>query len=177
MPATPANSVNITNAGIQIFDGTATFSATTTTQYDTLVGGASNTISNIATGTLGQVLTSAGAGANPSYQTLPFTQIPWTDKAASFAAAAGNGYFISAIATATLPGSPSQGNIIAFAVDNAAALTIQANTGQIIRIGKAVSAAAGTAVNNFIGDSVTLVYRTSDTAWIATDVIGTWTVT
>ena len=177
MPATPGNSLNITAAGIVVFDGTATFSGTTTTQYDTLVGGASNTIANIAPGTLGQVLTSAGAGANPAYATLPFTPLTWTDKAVSFAAVANNAYFTSAIATATLPGSPTQGNTITLTADTAAILTIQANTGQTIRIGKAISATAGTATSNFQGDSVTLVYRTSDTCWLASDVIGTWTVT
>jgi hypothetical protein len=176
MPATPGNSLNITQAGIVVFDGTASFTATTTTQYDTLVGGASNTIANIAPGTSGWVLTSAGAGANPAYAVLPYTIMPWTDKAANFNAASGNGYFVSAIATATLPAG-TQGAIVSFLVDSAAALTIQAPAGVMIRIGKAVSAAAGTAVNNFIGDSVTLIYRLSDTTWEAISVIGTFTVT
>jgi hypothetical protein len=176
MPATPGNSLNITAAGIQIFDGTASFSATTTTQYNTLVGGLNNTISNIVPGTAGWVLTSQGAASNPIYAALPYTAIPWTDKAVSFNAAAGNGYFISAIATATLPAG-TQGATISFFVDNAAALTIQAPTAVIIRIGKAVSAAAGTAVSNFIGDAVTLVFRASDNCWCATDCIGTFTVT
>ena len=176
--AGPGNALNATSAGIQVFDGTATFSSTTTTQYNTLVGGTSNTISNISPGTTGQVLTSAGAASNPSYQTLPFTQMPWSDKSTSFAAAAGNGYFVTATSTATLPASPSQGNIISFTYDSASgALTITGNTGQIIRIGNAVSATAGTAASNKQGDSVTLVYRASDSAWIAADVVGTWTVT
>lgn len=101
----------------------------------------------------------------------------WTDEATSFSAVAGNGYFITGTATATLPASPSQGNVIAFSVDAANILTIQANTGQVIRIGSGVSASAGTAANNARGDSVTLVYRSSDSAWIASSVIGTWTIT
>jgi hypothetical protein len=176
MPAQAGNSLNITAAGIVVFDGTATFTADTVTQYDTLVGGASNTISNIAPGTLGWVLTSGGAAANPAYAALPYTPIPWTDKAVSFNAAAGNGYFVTAVATATLPAG-TQGAIVSFVVDNAAALTIQAPALVLIRIGKAVSAAAGIAVNNFVGDSVTLVFRAVDSTWIATDVVGTWTVT
>jgi hypothetical protein len=101
----------------------------------------------------------------------------WNDEAVNFNAVATNGYFITAGLTATLPASPSQGNTISFVVDAGQTLTITANTGQIIRIGSAVSATAGTAASNAWGDSVTLVYRASDTAWIATSVIGNWTVT
>ena len=174
---TPGNALNITSPGLVVFDGTATFTADTTTQYYTLVGAASNGISNIAPGTANYVLTSNGASANPSYQAIPFTQLPWTDEASSFSAVAGNGYFITGTATATLPSSPSQGNTIAFFVDTASILTIQAATGQLIRIGKAVSASAGTAKSNFQGDTVTLVYRASDTQWSSTSVVGTFTVT
>jgi hypothetical protein len=131
-------------------------------------------------GTSGQVLTDKTAPDMSNFQTIPstFVQMPWTNEAASFAAAAGNGYFVTATATATLPASPAQGNIIAFEVDSASGiLTIQANTGQTIQIGKAVSASAGVAVSNFNGDSLTLVYRASDTSWRAIQTIGTWSVT
>ena len=245
MVATPSNALNITAAGIVKFDGTATFSADTVTQYDVLVGGASNAISSVGPGTSGQILQSAGNAANPAYSTSTYpttnavstllyassanvmaalttandgvlvtsntgvpswlansgtagfvltantaappswqvtsaVNITWTDEAVSFNAVSNNGYFITAAATATLPASPSQGQTIEFSVDvdpGTGKLTIQANTGQVIRIGKNVSASAGTAVNNFQGDSVTLVYRSSDTAWIASSVIGTFTVT
>jgi hypothetical protein len=40
------------------------------TQHATLVGGAANAITSLALGTSGQVLTSNGAGVDPSYQTL-----------------------------------------------------------------------------------------------------------
>ncbi len=101
----------------------------------------------------------------------------WTDTSGAFNAARNHGYFITNTSTATLPGSPSQGDTIKFTVDATQILTITANTGQVIRIGAAVSASAGTAANNARGDSVTLVYRASDTAWIADSVIGTFTVT
>src|SRR5208337_1143213 len=101
----------------------------------------------------------------------------WIDEAVSFNALVNTGYFVTAIATATLPAAPAQGDTIVFSVDTASILTITANAGQVIRIGAAVSAAAGTAANNARGDSVTLVYRASDTTWIASAVIGTWTVT
>ncbi len=107
------------------------------------------------------------------------SEMVWTDEAISFNAAAGNGYFVTAAATATLPASPTQGTEIAFAVDNdAAILTIQANTGQIIRVGTAVSASAGTGVSNKNGDSIWLIFRSSDNSWIAVGAPqGTWTIT
>lgn len=103
----------------------------------------------------------------------------WIDKAASFAALAGTGYFVTANATATLPAIPSQGNTISFAIDSGSAiLTIQANTGQFIKVGKDTSASAGICVSNFDGDSITLVYRAASSTWIAVDAPeGTWTVT
>lgn len=180
MAATPANSLNqnSTSSGLWTWDGTATASTTALVQYNVVSGASTNTVNNITPSTSGFVLTSNGLAAQPTFQALPFTQMPWTDEATSFAAVAGNGYFVTATATGTLPASPTQGQIIAFEVDGVGSLlTIRANTGQIIRIGKVVSAAAGSAVNNFQGDSVTLVYRASDTSWQAISVIGTWTVT
>lgn len=147
------------------------------TQHDVLIGGANGAISSLTNGTTGQVLT-ASTGADPSWSALPFTQLPWTDESTTFSPAVGNGYFITGNATATLPASPSQGNMISFIVDAAATtVTVTANTGQVIRVGTAVSATAGTAANNARGDALTLIFRSSDSAWIAREVIGTWTVT
>lgn len=179
MATVASNALNISVAGIVTFDGTATFTGSAVSQYYTLVGGASNTVGAVSPGsTSGYVYTSNGASSNPSFQAPVYTQMPWTDKAISFAAVAGNGYFATTTVTATLPASPAQGNIVSFEVDSAAGiLTVQANTGQIIRLGTAVSAAAGTAVSNKDGDSLTLVYRSSDTSWQAIATIGTWSVT
>ena len=104
---------------------------------------------------------------------------PWTDKAISFAAASNHGYFVTATSTATLPAAPAQGDTIEFAVDSIAGiLTIQANTGQVIRVGTVASASAGICVSNFNGDSIKLVFRASDTTWIAVgDPKGTWSIT
>jgi hypothetical protein len=181
MAATPANSFNqnSTSSGLQNWDGTATPSTTALVQYFVVSGATTNTVNNITpTANTGWVLTSNGLSSQPTFQAIPFTQMPWTDKATSFNAAAGNGYFVTATATATMPASPTQGQIIAFEVDGVGSLlTIQANTGQIIRGGKAVSASAGTCVNNFQGDAIVLVYRAADTSWQSIQMIGTWTIT
>ena len=179
MVTTPANAINEAGAsGLVNFNGIATFGTTALVQYNVLTGAGVNTVNNVAPSTAGYVLTSTGATSQPSFQAIPYTAMPWTDEAVSFAAAAGNGYFVTATATATLPASPTQGQTIAFEVDSASGiLTVQANTGQTIQIGKAVSVSAGVALSNFTGDSLTLVYRASDTSWRATSVIGTWSVT
>ena len=177
---TPANSINqnSTVAGLYNWNGSNTTSTTPLVQYAVLSGASTSTVNNISPSTAGQVLTSNGATSQPTFQAVPFTALPWTDEASSFAALANNGYFVTATATATLPSSPSQGATIEFNVDSVSGiLTIQAASGQVIVIGKTSSAAAGVAVSNFNGDSVTLVFRASDTSWRSTSVIGTFTVT
>ncbi len=159
--STPGNSMNVTQAGYMVFDGTATITGRT------FQAGSGITLTN-----------ASGVSGNTTITATGSVLGLWSDEATSFNAFKSNGYFVTANATATLPAAPAQGDTIAFAVDSASGiLTIQANTGQTIQIGKAKSAAAGTAVSNFTGDSVTLVYRLADTNWIAIEVIGTFIVT
>lgn len=138
------------------------------------VGPSAGNINVVGTG-------SVAVTGNPGTNTLTISVagegVVWTDEAAAFNAATNNGYFVTGVTTGTLPASPSQGDTIEFIADSTSALTIQANTGQVIRFGSAVSAAAGVAVNNARGDSVSLVYRTSGTAWIAKSIVGTWSLT
>lgn len=114
--------------------------------------------------------------ANGFVSLLSAGVFPWNDESGAFAAVEFSGYFVTDTATATLPGAPSQGDTISFALDTANVLTIQASGTQVIRVGSSVSSAAGTAVSTDIGDSITLVYRASSTSWIATSVIGTFTL-
>ncbi len=195
-----AGNINTVGTGSITIAGsgsTLTTQLTGLTNHSLLVGAGTATITNLGVATNGQ-LPIGSTGADPVLATLTAgtgisitngagsitiaatgSEQAWTDEGTSFNAVAGNGYFITAAGvTATLPASPSQGNLIMFTVDAATTnFTITANTGQVIRIGSAVSAAAGNAVNTARGDSVSLVYRSSDTAWIARSVIGTWVVT
>jgi hypothetical protein len=181
MAARPSNAMNLvsTTSGLVNWDGTSTMSTTALTQYYTLVGAGANTVTNIAPGTSGWVLTSTGASGNPAYTALPYTKMPWTDETTTFSPLAQNGYFVTGTATATLPASPSQGDTISFFVDGGVALTITANTSQVIQVGSQTSASAGTCVNaaTTTGCSITLVYRSSDTKWACISVVGTWTIT
>lgn len=189
---TTTNAIGVTTPGAVVYSGTlftgetlpvtdgGTGLATSTTAYSVVCSGTTATgayqvLSSL--GTAGQVLTSAGAAALPAWATVNVGSAPWTDEAAPFTAADGNGYFVTATAAATLPATPAQGATIYFIVDaTATVLTITANTGQTIRLGTTVSAAAGTAASTAWGDSITLVYRTADTSWIASSVIGNWTI-
>lgn len=59
-----------TLTGILVGTGTTAVTASTVTQYDVLVGGASNAVSSVApTSTAGIPLVSGGSGANPSFTT------------------------------------------------------------------------------------------------------------
>jgi len=62
------NSIDLTATGVITHDGAGVFTGSSITQYTTLVGDSSNTITGAAVGTSGQVLTSNGAGAAPTYQ-------------------------------------------------------------------------------------------------------------
>lgn len=71
--STATNALNISSAGLVNFDGTSSFSGVTLTQYATLVGAASNSITSVGPGTSGQFYRSNGAGADASYQTVSNT--------------------------------------------------------------------------------------------------------
>lgn len=102
----------------------------------------------------------------------------WSDVSGAFSPLKNNGYFITATATGTLPAGPAQGDTIKFFVDHASqVLTIDAPGTQIIRLGSLVTSAGGTAVSTAQGDSVELVYRSSDTCWCAiAGFTGTWVI-
>lgn len=101
----------------------------------------------------------------------------WSDTSGTVTASTNNGYFITAASTSTLPAAPNEGDKVAYVLDAAALLTITGNTGQKIRLGSTISAAAGTCASSTQGNAIELVYRTSDTTWFGTSSVGTWTIT
>jgi trimeric autotransporter adhesin len=68
---TPAITLTTTATGVLSGNGTA-ISGSAVTQYDVLVGGASNAVSSVGPGTALQVLQSGGSGANPAYSTATY---------------------------------------------------------------------------------------------------------
>lgn len=75
----------------------------------------------------------------------------------------------------TLP-TAATGLRYTFIIQDGDGIIITANTGDTIRIGSAVSASAGNISSTTIGNAVTL-QAINATEWIATSVVGTWTVT
>lgn len=64
------NAINLSSAGVVSYDGAGTFSGSTLTQHDVLVGGASNAITSVApSSTSGVPLISQGASSDPAFGT------------------------------------------------------------------------------------------------------------
>ena len=68
---TPAITLSTTITGVLSGNGTA-ISGSAVTQYDVLVGGASNAVVSVGPGSAGQVLQSGGIAANPAYSTATY---------------------------------------------------------------------------------------------------------
>lgn len=77
--------------------------------------------------------------------------------------------------TLTLPAAAASKGPFYFFCQDADGIKIRAGTGDTIRIGSNVSAAAGYAASSVIGSSVTIV-GINDTEWVALTSIGLWNV-
>jgi hypothetical protein len=107
-----------------------------------------------------------------------FPTMTATDTSGAVLAVSFNTYIITTTCTSTLPASPKNGDLIQYLVDTSSILTIQANTGQFIRIGTAKSISAGICTNTFQGDSINLMYHIATTSWCALgSPEGSWIVT
>jgi hypothetical protein len=62
------NNITVTGGTPLVLGGTASFNLTGTTQYAVQVGASTGALASLPLGTSGQVLTSNGAGANPTWQ-------------------------------------------------------------------------------------------------------------
>jgi len=116
-------------------------------------------------------------GSNSITIASTVTSFTWSDTSGTVTASAQNGYFITGVTISTLPSSPNEGDTVKYIVDTSSSLTITAAGTQKIRVANTLSAAGGTTVNTQQGDAMTLVYRTSDTTWLAENFIGAWTTT
>lgn len=159
------------------FTGSTTPSAQVTADGQLLIGAAVAPKIRVATLTAGTGITITNAAGSITIAAED-GGFAWNDVSGAFSPLKNNGYFITGTATGTLPASPSQGDTVKFFVDHASqVLTIDAPGTQIIRMGSLVTSAGGTAVSTLQGDSVELVYRTSDTCWCAiAGFTGTWTI-
>jgi len=178
VPNGGTGNATLTDHGIMLGSGSGAVTVTASpTNGQLLIGstGVDPVLATLTSGT-GIIITNAAGSITIAVSSGGFT---WSDTSGAFSPLAQNGYFITGTATGTLPSAPANGDTIQFFVDHASqVLTIQATAGKIIRFGSTVSAEAGTAVSTLQGDSVELVYRSTNTCWCAVSgFTGVWNVT
>lgn len=160
------------NADNVCFDGTER-TTLVTANGQLLIGAATAPYLRPATLTAGAgMVVTNGAGSI----TLSTGLSQYTDTSGTVPLTANTSYFATAASTFTLPASPSQGDKIRVICDTTGSVVITGNTGQTIRMGVNISAAAGTATNSSRGDSATFVFRSTGSVWIAEDFVGNWTI-
>ncbi len=150
------NAINANSSGLVRYDGAGTFTGVTTTQFNTLVGAASNGITNVAL-TNGQVLIgstgaaplagtlTAGTGVSITNAANSITinavggGITWTTVTGTTQAiSVNNGYVANnaGLVTATLPATATLGDVIAITgINNATGWKIAQNANQQIFFG------------------------------------------
>jgi hypothetical protein len=123
----------------------------------------------VATGSSGQVLTSAGAGAVPTFADAAGGGTDWqTVKTTGFTAVAGEGYFINTTSgafTMTLPASPSIGDEVSF-IDYAG--TFDSNALTIGRNSQPIQGDAADLTVSVERAANTLVYVDGTQGWLLT---------
>lgn len=82
----------------------------------------------------------------------------------------------AALVAFTLPGAALQTGPYTFIVQDADGIRVTAAAGDTIRLGSSVSAVAGRIDSVDIGSTVTII-AINATEWMATSIVGTWTVT
>ncbi len=173
-----------TKIGLAAFDSTD-FSVDANGFVALAGAGAGQTITGDSGGALSpttgnwNILGLSGSKTSGSGSTLTVKSPPYADVGATGTSVLNSGEFVTGTYTRTLPltAGLADGDLVEFICTTANILTITANTGQTIRLGSAVTAAAGTCVSTNIGDSISLRWSATATSWIATSSIGIWVLT
>lgn len=157
------NAINVAHGGT----GNNTFTA-----YSVICAGTTSTgvFQNVSgTGSSGQVLTSNGSSALPTWQAagggggLTWSTIAGTTQAA----AVNNAYIIgnASQTTVTLPATAAVGDTVEIVGNGAGGWIMTANTGQTIKIGGQTTSSAGSLTSAAAGDTVQIVCITANTTW------------
>lgn len=127
---------------------------------------------------LGGLGTNTSASGNTITVTVVNEGFAWSEKTANFNAAIENGYYCDNALTATLPVTAGLviGNTIIIFADTTGVVTIQANAGQFIQVGSAISVSGGVATSNSRGAVLELNFKPTDSTWHTVDSLGTWSV-
>jgi hypothetical protein len=190
------NAIDLSGSGIVKYDGAGSFSSTTTSIHDVLIGAASNGINNIAL-TSGQVLIGS-TGADPVAASLSAGSgvtitggagsitiatsgggLTWSVVAAPTTIAVNNGYGANSGGTTafTLPAVAALGSIFSI-VGMAVGWTIAQGAGQEIFFGNTHTSngVGGSLASTNAGDCITCVCLVANTTWYVTSSIGNITV-
>lgn len=193
------NSINLSLAGIPVYNGAGVFSATTTTLNAILYGGASNSISNLGPLTNGQLAIgstgtapvaaalTAGAGisiVNAAGSITIATSgggMTWsTVTGTTQAIVADNGYVANnaAVVTFTLPATASVGDTFIIEGLGAGGWSIAQNAGQLIHLGSSVSTTGtgGSVSSTNQYDAVTVNCIVANTTWTVRNAVGNLTI-
>ena len=154
--------------------------ATSFTAYSVITGGTTSTgaLQNVSgVGTTGQVLTSNGASALPSWQNASSSVFPWTDvTTTSQSMAINNGYTANnaGLVTLTLPSTAAYGSIVRVSGKGAGGWTIAQNSGQTIHFGSVntTTGTGGSLSSTLQYDTVESLCSTANTDWTVQFSIG-----
>ena len=124
----------------------------------------------MATGSSGQLLTSAGSGAPPTFTTVTSGTAWQAVVTSATTMVSGRGYFVnmtSGVITMTLPASPSIGDYVQ--VIDAYNLCSASNNMTIARNGKPIDGATADLTIDTAGAAFTLVFCDNSRGWLYDD--------
>lgn len=149
----------------------ATVNVSGTTNHAVQVGNSLGALTSLGIGTTGQLLTSNGAGVDPSFQTISLrTVFPWNIVTVNTNMSVNNGYITNSVGTltVTLPAVAVVGDIVRVTGISTGQWLIAQNAGQAIFFGNNASTTVG--VTGSIGstntrDAIEIVCVVTNTSW------------
>lgn len=177
MVGTPANSLNLTTAGIMRFDGVSIFSAFPVSNHAVLVGSTSNGITSLSLGTTNTVLV-GNTGSDPSFGTVPAGALPGSGQITlsngTNITVTGSPVALGGTATINVAGPPSATTLTNHGVvlgqgTSAVVATAAGSAGQVLQSGGAsADAAYSTSTYPSTATGTGTILRADGTNWVAT---------
>jgi hypothetical protein len=173
----PANSLNLTTAGIMRFNGISTFSGLPVTNHAVLIGSTGNGITSLTAGLTNQVL-NGNTGGDPSFGAIPAGALPGSGQITlsngTNVSVSGSPVSLGGTATINVSGPPSattltnHGVVIGQAT-SAIVATAAGSAGQVLQSGGAsADPAYSTATYPAIATGTGTILRADGTNWVAT---------
>lgn len=172
---------NTLNLGFPVSVALGGTGIATTTAYSVICAGTTSTgafQSLSSVGSSGQVLTSNGASALPTWQAAPagFSTVNETGSSVTMTA---NVQYVNtgtdnAQCTYTIPATAAQGASfrIMGVAGNTGGWILQANTGQTVYVGATATSSAGSVTPQLATDGITIVCTVADTDFVTVEAVG-----